>query len=195
MVRAVCFDLMDTLVVDPFREALEAGARMAFDEVLACRDPDAWPAFESGQIDERRFWHRLLPDGSFDGEAFTAARQRGYRLVPGMRPLLDELDGQVARWIASNYPMWIEEVLDRFSLRQRLEGATVSYREGVRKPQPAFFDRLTEQLGLPPSRCLLVDDRVVNCESAERAGLRAHPFDGVEGLRRRLRAEGLELGA
>lgn len=193
MVRVVCFDLMDTLVIDPFREALEAGAGMPFEELLSRRDPEAWPAFEAGAIDEAEFADRLLPDGSFDHAAFTRARRRGYRLVPGMRGLLDDLDGWALRWMASNYPVWVDEVLDRFHLGPRLEGITVSCREGVRKPEPAFFDRLLGHVGEAAHRCLLVDDREDNCAAAERAGLRAHHFEGAEGLRRRLRAEGLAV--
>lgn len=191
MVRVVCFDLMDTLVVDPFREALEAGAGMPLAELLARRDPDAWPAFESGQISEAEFVERVVPGAAFDHEAFTRARQEGYALVPGMRGLLDELEGRVTRWVASNYPEWIDEVLDRFGLVDQLDGVTVSCREGVCKPDPVFFERLVAQVGHPPHRCLLVDDRPGNCAAAERAGLRAHHFAGVAGLRRRLQAEGV----
>lgn len=191
MVRVVCFDLMDTLVVDPFREALEAGAGMPLAELLARRDPAAWPAFEAGRISEAEFVARVLPGAAFDHAAFTRARRQGYALVPGMRELLAELEGRAIRWVASNYPEWIDEVLDRFGLGEHLDGVTVSCREGVCKPDPAFFERLVAQVGHPPHRCLLVDDRQSNCAAAERAGLRAHHFDGVAGLRRRLRAEGL----
>lgn len=191
MVRVVCFDLMDTLVVDPFREALEAGAGMPLAELLALRDPHAWPAFESGRISEAEFVERVLPGAAFDHEAFTRARREGYALVPGMRGLLDELEGRATRWVASNYPEWIDEVLDRFGLVERFDGLTVSCREGVCKPDAAFFERLVAQVGHPPHRCLLVDDRQSNCAAAERAGLRAHHFDGVVGLRRRLQAEGV----
>lgn len=193
--RVVCFDLMDTLVVDPFRQALEAGAGMALDRLLARRDPGAWPAFEAGHIGEAEFTARLLPDGSFDHAAFSRARREGYALVPGMRELLDGLAGHTRRWVASNYPVWVDEVLARFALDRRLEGVTVSCREGVRKPEPAFFERLAQQVGEPLPRCVLVDDRAENCAAAERAGLRAHHFDGVAGLARRLRAEGLDVAA
>lgn len=193
MVRVVCFDLMDTLVVDPFREALEAGAGLPLSELLARRDPDAWPEFEAGRIPEAEFVARVLPEGAFDHEAFTRTRRQGYALVPGMRDLLVELEERVTRWVASNYPEWIDEVLDRFGLADLLEGVTVSCREGVRKPEPAFFERVVVQVGQPRHECLLVDDRPSNCAAAERAGLRAHQFDTVAGLRRRLRAEGLAL--
>lgn len=193
MVKAVCFDLMDTLVVDPFREALEAGAGMPLSELLARRDPHAWPAFEAGRIAEAEFAARVLPDAPFDHDVFTRVRRQGYALVPGMRELLAELEGRVTRWVASNYPEWIDEVLDRFGLAAQLDGVTVSCREGVCKPEPAFFARVVAQVGHPPHECLLVDDRPSNCAAAEHAGLRAHHFDSVTGLRRRLRAEGLAL--
>lgn len=191
MVDAVCFDLMDTLVADPFREALRAGCGLPLEEIAARRDPHAWPAFEAGEIDEATFAARVLPDGGFDLAACNVARRRGYTPLPGMLELLDELEGCAARWIASNYPVWVDEVVARFDLDTRVEGITVSCRAGVRKPDPGFYDALLADTGVAASRCLLVDDRPANCEAARQRGLRAHHFVGVDGLRDRLGAEGV----
>ncbi len=199
MIRVVCFDLMDTLVRDPYREALWAATGTTPEGLAERRDPTAWPAFERGDIDEEAFARRVLPDGGFDAEAFTRARRAGYAWVAGMRPLLDELGGVVVRWVATNYPAWVDELLEGRGVlggegvAPRIEGVTASCRLGVRKPEPAFFAGLLAEAGVgdAPQDALLVDDRAANCEAATAHGLAAHHFDGVERLRERLAAEGV----
>jgi len=199
MIGVVCFDLMDTLVRDPYREALRAATGEGPEGLAARRDPTAWPAFERGELDAATFAARVLPDGGFDLAAFDRARRAGYAWLPGMRGLLDELEGVATRWLATNYPAWVEEllagrgVLGGEGVGARVEGVTASYRVGVRKPDPGFFATLLEATGSAdaPGRCLLVDDRAVNCEAAAAHGLAVHHFDGAEGLRRRLALEGL----
>lgn len=196
MLRVVCLDLMDTLLHDPYREALHAGTGLAISEVAAVSDPSAWPAFEVAAIDERTFCRRFLtqPGHRFDYASFTRARREGYRWLPGMRELLCDLEGLLERWIASNYPVWIEELCARFALAACSEGLVVSHHLGVRKPAPAFYLALLERVRHDPDECLFVDDKVANCEAAEAAGLRAHLFVDAPDLTRRLLAEGVSVG-
>lgn len=194
-IRLVAFDLMDTVVRDPYREALEAGTGLSIGELRRRRGPgfDAWPAFERGELTEEAYW-RLHEDAGIpiDREAFHDARRSGYRFVPGMAELVDDLQGRVRRVIASNYPHWIAELATGM-LAGRFETVIASSDIGVRKPDPAFFERLLAELEVAAADVLFVDDREVNVEAARDVGLRAHRFDGVEGLRRRLRDEGVEL--
>lgn len=203
MLRALCIDLMDTLVSDPYREALRAGTGLDADELEALRDPGAWPAFETALIDEAEFARRFFatPPGPhrpgrahrLDMAAFNRARRAGYGLVEGMVELLDALEGHVERYVATNYPVWVVEVVEAFGLDQRTEGVYASHHFGVRKPAAAFYERLLGEIRHRPEHCLLVDDRGENCAGARAVGMRAHLFTGVSGLRARLRGEGLPL--
>lgn len=193
MAPIVFFDLMGTVLADPYRRAIEAATRRPLVDVARERDPDAWPAFESGAIDEAAFARRFYADGRpFDVATFHRVRRAGYRYLPGMRELLDELAGRAERHLATNYPSWVDELLVRFGLHARLEAVWASCRLGVRKPDPAFYERMLA--GASPARCLLVDDRLDNCLAAEAWGLAAHHFVGADDLRGRLRAEGLLSG-
>ncbi|MDP8977314.1 MAG: HAD-IA family hydrolase [Actinomycetota bacterium] len=196
MLRVLCCDLMGVVLYDPYVEALEAATGLDVAAAHRLKDPDVWPAFEVAAIGEREFARRFFasPGAAFDLDAFHRARRSGYRLLPGMGELLDELDGALERHVASNYPMWIEELRVDFSLDRRFEGVWASHHLGVRKPDPVFFERLLDRVGHEPDACLFTDDREVNCAAARAAGMRAHLFDGVAGLRRRLRAEGVALG-
>lgn len=194
MLRAICLDLMDTMLRDPYREALRAATGMQVAEVHERRDPTAWAEFELALIDEGEFGRRFFRDGPpLDLATFHRVRRAGYRWLPGMRELLDDLDGALSRYVASNYPVWIDEVRRRFALDARCEGVWASYHLGARKPDAAFYARLLERIEAEPRDCLFVDDRERNCEGAEAAGMRAHLFEGADGLRARLAAEGVAL--
>lgn len=197
-VQAVCLDLMGTVLHDPYLEAIRAGTGGSVEAFH--RDSDwvrsgTWHAFERGEIDEATFEARLAaatPDG-VDVAAFTAARHAGYAYLPGMQALVAELAARLPVWIASNYPLWIDDLLGRFGLADLVAGVVVSCRVGVRKPDPGFYEAMVQAVGVPAESCLFVDDRPVNCGAAEAAGLRAQVFTGAAGLRERLAAEGVVL--
>jgi FMN hydrolase / 5-amino-6-(5-phospho-D-ribitylamino)uracil phosphatase len=192
-VAAVAFDVMDTLVHDPFRGALEAATGMPADEVFARRDPETYPAFERGEIDEAEFWARHRQRGiPVDVERFHALRRSETWLLPGITELLDELAGAVTRIAATNYPVWIDELAGGV-LDGRVDHVVASCRIGVRKPDPAFYDRVVEVAGVPASGVRLVDDRHRNVDGARAVGIRSHRFAGVAGLRAWLAAEGVDV--
>jgi HAD superfamily hydrolase (TIGR01509 family) len=197
MLRALCLDLMGTLIYDPYLEALETATGLDIETAHRFRDPTSWPDFECGRIDEAEFVRRFFRNGEegrhLDLAAFHRVRRDGYRFLPGMSALLDALEGRLDRFVASNYPVWIEEMRARFELDRRCEGVWASCHLGVRKPDPAFYRLLLERIGHPAEACLFVDDRAVNCAAAQGAGMRAHRFDGVDGVVERLRDEGVEV--
>jgi putative hydrolase of the HAD superfamily len=47
---------------------------------------------------------------------------------------------------------------------------------GYRKPESKIYALTLEQIGIPSESCLFVDDVLVNCEGAERAGMTAVHF-------------------
>ena len=49
----------------------------------------------------------------------------------------------------------------------------LSFAERLAKPNPAVFELVAERLGVDPADCLMIDDRIENCEGAEVAGMEA----------------------
>lgn len=183
-ITAVAFDVMDTLLVDPFREALQAATGLPPEELFRRRDPDAYPRFERGEISEAEYWASYRRGGVVvDTEVFHTVRRQGYRWVDGMAALLDELAGRVQRIAATNYPWWIREVVDGW-LAGRVELVVASCDLGVRKPEPAFYAALLDRAGVAPAELAFVDDRPANVEAAAACGIAAHRFTSVEELRR-----------
>jgi HAD superfamily hydrolase (TIGR01509 family) len=198
MLSALCLDLMGTIIVDPYLEALEAATGLDVRTAHRFKDPHAWPEFEMARIDEATFVARFFSEDAEDGmrfdvDAFHTTRRRGYAFLPGMEDLLRDTEGRVQRYVASNYPVWIEELADTFDLLRRTDGIYASCHLGVRKPDPAFYTELLERIPHDAAECLFVDDREVNCAAAEDIGMKAHLFTDAEDLRRRLRAEGVDL--
>jgi HAD superfamily hydrolase (TIGR01509 family) len=182
-VRVVLLDVMDTVLVDPYRDALSAATSLPLEELFRRRDAELWPAFERGELDETAYWAGWEAAGiPCDPDAFHAARRAGTRWVPGMRELLDDLAGAVERVTASNYPVWIEELAEDH-LEGRFERVLASHHLGVRKPDPAFFVALLERVDARPAEAVFVDDREVNVAAAEAAGIRSHRFVDAATLR------------
>lgn len=185
-------DVMDTLVVDPFRD-LPALFGLPFDALLAEKDPHAWPAFERGELDEAGFARRFFRDRRpVDGAALRAFMAARYRWIEGVEALLARLAARgVEMHALSNYPCWYEAVEDALGLSRYVPWTFVSCRTGVRKPDAAAYLGAARALGRAPGECLFVDDRARSCEGAEAVGMKALRFTSVEALAAALEAHGL----
>ena len=162
-VAAVVFDVGETLV-DESRAWLEIAERAgvpAFTLLgvlggLAARRADhrdVWPLLDapptpSPPIELRDFYPDALP-------CLERLRARG--LVLGL---------------AGNQPESAAVDLARCGLEADLLATSAGW--GVEKPSPAFFERISAELGLPPERIAYVGDRVDNdVEPALAAGMTA----------------------
>lgn len=188
-VRLLALDLMDTLVVDPYREALVATTGMSLEALAPLRNEESWHDFELGRIDERTYAERFLPAdaGGFDIERYKRELHRRYAWVPGMERLAIRAATRVPIHILSNYPPWYEEVRARFGLDRFASGHHPSYLLRARKPAPAYFRQALLRIGIEPTAVLFVDDRASNVDAARDAGMRAVLFEGAEALEETLR--------
>ena len=191
--RVLLLDVMDTLVRDPFYEDVPAFFEMDLPTLIATKDPHAWPAFERGEIDEHEMLASFFADRrTFDHDAFRAHVKAGYVMLPGIEALLAELAERGVRMYAlSNYPTWSEWIDERVGLSRFLDWRFVSWRTGVRKPDPEAYRLPLRELGVDADECLFVDDRESNCVAARREGINAHRFENAEGLREELVRRGL----
>lgn len=93
----------------------------------------------------------------------------------------------LTNWSAETFPV----ARSRFEFLQLFAGILVSGEERVAKPDPAVFALLVDRFGLEPSSTVFVDDRQVNVEAAEQAGLRGLLFTDPATLSRDLSRLGL----
>ncbi len=195
-IRVIGFDLMDTVLVDPFVPAIEEVTGLPVETVYREMDRDAWRLLELGEIDDREWGARFWRPGSgrppLDPAAFRAAAERRYRFVPGMEELLGELAarGSPPLHVMSNYPRWYLDLARRFRLERFFAGHHLSWEVGARKPDPAYYRRVLSRLGVEPGELLFVDDRERNLAAARELGIRTVPFRDAASLRAALPARG-----
>lgn len=182
---ALFLDIMDTVVVDPVYEVLPRLFGQSIEAIFSEMDPEVWPAFERGEIDEAAYFRRFFSDArAVDGAAIVKALCDGYRWVEGVEPLLMALKAQqVSVHALSNYPVWYRLIDEKLGLSRYLSMRRVSCLTGVRKPQPEAYLGAAAAVGVSPARCLFVDDRQSNCEAAEAAGMPSIRFTGAVDLR------------
>lgn len=129
-------------------------------------------------------------------EDFVAARREATRVDAGMLALCRALAPQARLAVFTNNGAWIgEHAADILPGLAELFGADfVSSGElRARKPEPAAFRACCERLGVAPHEAFFTDDKAVNAEGARHAGLDAHHFTGLPGLREALLARGFDL--
>eukprot|EP00736_Rhodelphis_marinus_P001334 Rmarinus@m.21727 len=174
----VLFDVMSTLVEDPFHDVVKSFFNMTLKEFYSKTNPQTWIQFELGLVDETYLSTNYLKDGSFlDVEKMKKATQVRYRYVDGMERVLTLLrEARVEVHIASNYPIWYKLVEDTVGLSKYVPWSFVSCDIGVRKPDPGFFKFIQKQLNRPAMEMILVDDKEENCEAALLMGMKAFHF-------------------
>ena len=136
--RVLLWDLMDTLVRDPFFTHMPAFFGLSLDELVAQKHPTAWRDFELGRIGEQELYARFFRDGRIiDGPGLKHHMREGYAWIDGMEALLVDLQARrVPMHALSNYPPWFALCDERLGLSRYLSLRFVSCRTGARKPAP-----------------------------------------------------------
>jgi putative hydrolase of the HAD superfamily len=157
-------------------------------------------ALERGEISEARFLE-MLSDGlapllghrphlhRFKETYFEALDPN-----PPMIDLMRELKaaGYRMAMLTNNVKEWEPLWRSMLPVDEIFELVVDSAFVGCRKPESRIYAITLERLGLPAERCLFVDDVQVNCEGAEKAGIRAVHFrdneQAIAEIRERLSA-------
>ncbi|XP_048424527.1 LOW QUALITY PROTEIN: flavin mononucleotide hydrolase 1, chloroplatic [Pyrus x bretschneideri] len=108
----ILFDIMDTVVRDPFYHDVPAFFRMSFEELIESKHPTAWIEFEKGITDEMELARTFFKDGRpIDLEGLKNCMKKGYSYVEGVEELLDVLKHNNYEMHAfTNYPIWLDEI-------------------------------------------------------------------------------------
>jgi putative hydrolase of the HAD superfamily len=105
--------------------------------------------------------------------------------------LVDRVHERVPVALLSNASSRLVEDLERAGLAGHFDTVVGSADIGVCKPDAGAFTTAAARLGVPPERCLMVDDLVANVEGARAAGLQAVQFTSAEALTATLTHAGL----
>jgi len=150
-VRAVCFDIGETLV-DETRHwsAIGTTAGIPLLTLFGVLGGTAARGQHHLQVFD------ILGVPRHDGPDYDTSD-----LYPDALPCLEELSRRgFVLGLAGNQPARIERFLHELGVRVDLVGSSASW--GVEKPSPGFFARLSQELGLSASEIAYVGDRVDN---------------------------------
>eukprot|EP00850_Spirogloea_muscicola_P013273 SM000089S23829 [mRNA] locus=s89:227895:228411:- [translate_table: standard] len=81
----------------------------------------------------------------------------------------------------------------KLALSRYVDWTFISCHTGWRKPELDAYEHAAEHLGVLPSACIFIDDRLPNVKAAAVAGMTAVHFRGAADLEQQLLALGIKL--
>jgi len=164
-------------------EVLKTLVRSAYG---AGTEPDALVSMiETGRIEQREFERRmgaLLSEGldhPIEPEGLLSRMLADLHFdVPMVEAVRDIRRAGVPTALLSN--SWGVEYYPRDLLGELFDQVVISGEVGLRKPDRAVFLLAAGRLGLPPRRCVFVDDTKGNVEAAEGVGMRGIVHERAE---------------
>ncbi|XP_020588619.1 uncharacterized protein LOC110030309 [Phalaenopsis equestris] len=189
------FDVMDTIVRDPFYYDIPTFFKMSMRELLEEKHPTAWVEFEQGLIDEIELGKKFFKDGRpFDLEGLKECMRNGYSYVDGIEELLHALKQNSYELHAfTNYPVWFQMIEEKLELSKYLSWTFSSCLIGKRKPAPDSYAEVVHLLKVEPRSCIFIDDRFLDLEASVNADMVGVHFKNAESLKQDLSLLGVQL--
>jgi beta-phosphoglucomutase len=106
-------------------------------------------------------------------ELYKSLARQGVELLPGVRALLEGLNETGARQaIGSSAPRGNVDLILELTQTKRCFAAAVAMEDTERgKPDPQVFLLAAEWLGVPPERCIVLEDAVAGVQAAKAGGM------------------------
>jgi beta-phosphoglucomutase len=145
--------------------------RADFAATFGWRNPEIIPKLFGKEYDDEQI--RELGDEKEDLYRVEAAK--GVELLPGVRTLLDAVAAAGGRQaIGSSAPRRNIDMLLRMTATNSSFAAIVAMEDTTRgKPDPEVFLLGAKKLGIPPARCIVLEDAPVGIQAAKAGGMRA----------------------
>jgi beta-phosphoglucomutase len=145
-------------------------SRAEFAATFGRRNPDIFAALFGDRLSAAE----VAALGDRKEELYRAAARRGVELLPGVRALLEDLHRAGFRQaIGSSAPRANLELILRLTGIERFFDAVIGMEETQRgKPDPQVFQVAAQRLGVPPARCVVLEDAVTGVQAARAAGMK-----------------------
>jgi HAD superfamily hydrolase (TIGR01509 family) len=122
-----------------------------------------------------RFNPDLSPHDFWDAytQAVLQLLERPLEPLPGVRPFIDELKRRrVPTAVASSsLRAWVDATLRGLDLQDAFDAVVSASEVDNGKPAPDLFLAAARRLGVPPQRCLAVEDTLPGVRAAKAAGM------------------------
>ena len=127
-------------------------------------------AIETGRLPEPEFESRFAAILGVRAPQLIDRMFAGSRPDPAMAAAVRALhEGGIRTGLLSN--SWGTRRYDRALLDSAFDTVVISGEEGIRKPTPSIYSLAAERIGLPPERCVFVDDLPFNLTPAAELGM------------------------
>lgn len=192
MIHTVMFDLGGVLIEDPSASMVTAFANyfQVDRKTLHKALQKHWDAWHKGFLSEQALWAQATADLHIQNPPYDSlwldGFRQGCRENPEMLLLLKQLKSLgYSTVLLSN----TETSLTAY-FKQRLHADIDRYffscEMGLRKPEPAIYEKVLHELECQPETVLFIDDRPENIEAAAALGIPGLVFRSYDALREQL---------
>jgi len=188
-IRAVLFDFGGVILsspIDGFRAyERRAGLPAGFLQRINSLDPDtnAWACMERGELDLATFHARLEAEARAQGheiDARAVLAQLSGQIRPEMVAVVRTLRASYrVACLTNNMPLGhgaamasnAERAAEIAGVMALFAHVVESCKIGTRKPEPRFYARACEIVGVAPEHCVFLDDLGINLKPARAMGM------------------------
>jgi len=188
-IRAILFDFGGVILsspIDGFRAyERRAGLPAGFLQRINTLDPDtnAWACMERGELDLATFHARLEAEARAQGHAIDARAvlaQLSGQIRPEMVAVVRTLRTSYrVACLTNNMPLGhgaamasnAERAAEIAGIMALFAHVVESCKIGTRKPEPRFYARACEIVGVAPEHCVFLDDLGINLKPARAMGM------------------------
>ncbi len=145
-------------------------------------------AYCRGELDEQglldALHRRIDPRGHLEDDWLIELWNDMFEPMEDTLAIVDDLRGRVHLGLVSNTNQLHFQHLDRMlDLHARFDSITLSYQEGILKPDRAIFETVLRKAKVHPEEAVFTDDLPEHVEVANRLGIRSLLFRDAESLR------------
>lgn len=199
MIRNIVFDMGNVLLDFHTLEAAQAFTETEEDARLLLRetiDSAPWVSIDRGGDPDAAFQEmlRALPRRLHDNARRLMERWDEWLFPTPVNHLALELKEKgYGIYLLSNTSQRFERFSSKSSAIPQMDGAVLSWRERLLKPDPAIYRVLFDRYGLKAEECFFVDDNPLNIECARFLGMEGFCYHGEpDALRGELKYCGVE---
>lgn len=184
MIRAIIFDCFGVLTTDLWKEFV---ASLPEDQQSSASSLNH--ALDAGMVSHQDFFEAIHKStGRLPKEVEETITTELHKNVP-LLGYIAELKKDYKIGLLSNVSTdWITREFLSAEERALFTDMVFSYQVGITKPDSGVYQLTADRLGEKPEDCVLIDDSELNCNGAEKTGMKAIKYDNFETLKSQLKS-------